>query len=141
MKKILLALVMGMMCSAAHAQKIYSTDRAYEADVKVFVTDKEYKADLIVFETDKDYRAKASENKGIWFFTDRPFQADKKVYFVDKEYQADLIILYTDKEYRAGWKKNSKKYLLGTQASGLNWIGRLDWIVSLRLAKITKTIK
>ena len=49
------------------AQKIYSIDHEYQADIKVFVMDSEYKADLIVYKTDKEYRAKVSENKGIWY--------------------------------------------------------------------------
>ncbi len=96
----------------ASAQKIYSVDHPYQADIKVYVTDKEYRADLVVFKTDREYRAKSNENKGIWFFTNRSFNADKKVYFVEHEYQADLIVYFTDKEYRAGWKKSDKKPLL-----------------------------
>ncbi len=70
-------LLVGMSMSA---QKIYSVDHEYQADIKVFVVDSEYKADLIVYKTDKEYRAKASENKGIWFICPRQYQADKKVF-------------------------------------------------------------
>lgn len=108
---IALCLVAGCFFSAS-AQKIYSVDKEYQADIKVFVVDKDYRADIIVFKTDKEYKAKANENKGIWYFTSSPYRADKKVYFVDKEYQADLKVFFTDKEYRAGWKKNEKKHLL-----------------------------
>ena len=101
-------------CLSGHcnAQKIYSVDHGYQADVKVFVADAEYKADLVVFKTNREYRAKKEENKGIWFFTDRAYQADKKVYFVDRAYQADLKVFFTDKEYRAGWKNHDKKPLM-----------------------------
>lgn len=102
-----------LLCgSGGEAQKIYSVDNRYQADVKVFVVDHEYQADLVVYKTDKNYRAKKSENKGIWFFTPNVYQADKKVFFVDYEYQADLKVYFTDKEYRAGWKKNDKKPLM-----------------------------
>jgi hypothetical protein len=74
--------------------------------------DSEYRADLVVYKTDKEYRAKASENKGIWFFTDKQYRADKKVYFTDNEYQADLKVYFTDKEYRAGWKNKEKQPLM-----------------------------
>lgn len=94
------------------AQKIYTVDHDYQADVKAFVVDKDYRADLIVYKTDKSHRAKANENKGIWYFCSTPSQADKKVFFVDKEYRADLKVFFTDKEYRAGWKKNDKKFLM-----------------------------
>lgn len=100
------------ICRSASAQKIYSVERPYQANLKVFVVDKDYKADLVVYKTDKDYKAKANENKGIWYFCDHDYKADKKVYFVDKEYQADLKVFFTDKDYRAGWKKNAKKPLL-----------------------------
>lgn len=88
------------------AQKIYSVDHDYQADVKVFVVDSDYNADLVVFRTDKEYRAKKDENKGIWFFTDKSYRADKKVFFVDREYKADLKVFFTDKEYRSGWRIN-----------------------------------
>lgn len=111
--RFILALIafMAMSCEV-YSQKVYSTKDEYQADIKVFVVDKEYQDDLIVFKTDKDYRAKASENKGIWFFTDKDYRADKKIFFVDREYRADLNIFFTDKESRAGWKDNSKKHLL-----------------------------
>ena len=98
--------------TTALAQKVYSTDYKYQADVNVFVTDREYKADLVVFKTKHSYNAKANENKGIWYFIKHQYDADKKIYFVDHEYQADLIIYFTDKEYKAGWKKNDKKHLM-----------------------------
>lgn len=106
------------MCfTGAHAQKIYSVNSSYQADVKVFMVDHEYQADLIVYKTDKDYRAKKNENKGIWFFTTKEYQADKKVFFVEHEYQADLKVYFTDKEYRAGWKKTKIYAILAVVTS------------------------
>lgn len=80
--RILLTLLVSCVSIVVSAQKIFSVDHEYQADVKVFVVDAEYKADLIVYKTDKDYKAKANENKGIWYFCSRQYQADKKVYFV-----------------------------------------------------------
>lgn len=97
---------------AVSAQKIYSVDHEYQADLKVFVVDSEYKADLVVFKTNKVYRAKKEENKGIWYIIDKAYSADKKIFFVDKEYRADFKVFFTDKESRAGWRKNEKKPLL-----------------------------
>ena len=97
--RVFLLCIFFCLCISVSAQKIYSVDHEYQADIKVFVVDAEYKADLIVFKTDKEYRAKSSENKGIWYICPREYQADKKVFF-------------TDKEYRAGWKKNDKKPLM-----------------------------
>lgn len=94
------------------AQKVYSVDHDYQANIKVIVVDKDYRAYLIVYKTDKSHRAKANENNGIWHFCSTPSQADKTVFFVDKEYRADLKVFFTDKEYRAGWKKNDKKHLM-----------------------------
>ena len=53
-----LPLVCILCFSSANAQKIYSVNSSYQADVKVFVVEHEYQADLIVYKTDKDYRAK-----------------------------------------------------------------------------------
>lgn len=112
-KRFLLIVTLATLSAiTAYAQKIYSVNHEYQADVKVFVVDKEYQADLVVYRTDKEYRAKASENKGIWYICPKAYQADKKVYFTDKEYQADLKIYFTDKEYKAGWKKADKKPLM-----------------------------
>lgn len=44
------------------AQKIYSVEYEYQADIKVFVVDAEYKADLIVYKTDKENRAGWKKN-------------------------------------------------------------------------------
>jgi hypothetical protein len=111
-KFVLVFFILLLTVGAAFGQKIYSTNHQYQADVKVYVVDSEYRADLVVFKTDKEYRAKASENKGIWFFSDKQYRADKKVYFVDSEYQADLKVYFTDKEYRAGWKNKEKQPLM-----------------------------
>lgn len=99
-RKILTAsLLMVISIFVLKAQKIYSVDH-------------EYQADLVVYKTDKEYRAKKEENKGIWFITDKAYCADKKVFLVDREYKADFKVFFTDKEYRAGWKKNDKKPLI-----------------------------
>lgn len=94
------------------AQKVYSVNYEYMADVKVYVVEQEYEADLVVYATKQDYKARKSENKGIWFFCSQDYQADKKIYFVDHAYQADLKIYFTKQEYRAGWKKKQKKNLM-----------------------------
>ena len=65
----------------AQAQKVYSTDHEYQADVTVYVVDHEYQADLLVYKEDHDYQA--SGNEGRWYFVDHDYQADVKVYFVD----------------------------------------------------------
>lgn len=67
------------------AQKLFSVEHEYQADVKVFVVDAEYKADLVVFKTDKDFKAKKSENKGLWYICPCEYQADKKIFFVERE--------------------------------------------------------
>lgn len=86
-------------CPDSSAQKVYSVDNRYQADVKVTVVDLEYREDIVVYKTKQMYKVKANENKGIWFFCDYKYQADLKVFF-------------TDKEYRAGWKHNEKKHLM-----------------------------
>lgn len=112
MKRFVLLCAFVAIAISVMAQKMYSTDSRYQADVVVYVVDAEYKADLIVYKTDKQYRAKGNENKGIWYFTDHSYNADKKIYFTDHEYQADLKVYFTNSEYRAGWRNAKKKPLL-----------------------------
>ncbi|MDE5958524.1 MAG: hypothetical protein K2G78_09525, partial [Muribaculaceae bacterium] len=70
MRRLMLLLpLLGAIFGHAEAQKIYSVDSAYKADVKVYVVDHEYQADLVVYRTDREYKAKKSENKGIWYIT------------------------------------------------------------------------
>lgn len=61
-----IAVIMGTICSVltidVSAQKIFSADREYQADIKVFVIDSEYNADLKVFFTDKEYHAGLKKN-------------------------------------------------------------------------------
>ena len=95
---------------SVNAQKIYSVNADYKADVKVFVVDADYKADLLVYKVDSDY--KAGKNDGKWFFTDADYKADKKIYFVDADYKADLKVYFVNSDYKAGWKNSAKKALL-----------------------------
>ena len=98
MKKIVLSLLIaGGLSIQAKAQKIFSVNSKYDADVKVFVASNKYDADLVVFKCSSKYDAK--DNKGLWFF-------------VDSKYDADLIIFFSNSKYDAAWKKSSKKHLM-----------------------------
>jgi len=110
MKPIVLLLALCAFGFAASAQKIYSVDAEYKAQVKVYVVDAEYKADLLVYKENAEY--KAGNNDGRWFFVDAEYKANKKIYFEDAEYKAELKIYFVDAEYKAGWKNTSKKQLL-----------------------------
>ncbi len=69
MKRILTLLSLFFLTMfSLKAQKVYSVDAPYKADVKVFVVDAEYKADLFVYKVDAEY--KAGNNDGKWYFTD-----------------------------------------------------------------------
>lgn len=58
MKKFLLLVALTLAgTSAVNAQKVYSVDAEYKADVKVYVVDAEYKADLLVYKEDAEYKA------------------------------------------------------------------------------------
>jgi len=92
------------------AQKVYSCDSKYDADVKVYVADSKYDADLCVYKCTSKYDAEG--NEGLWFFEDSKYDAKKKIYFVDSKYDADLIIYFVDSKYDAGWRNNSKKQLM-----------------------------
>ncbi len=110
MKTLLLSALLVCSMTALNAQKIYSVDAEYKADVKVFVVDAEYKADLLVFKEDAEY--KATGNEGKWFFVDAEYKAKKKIYFVDAEYKAGLKVFFVDAEYKAGWKNKSKQAVM-----------------------------
>ena len=99
MNKLLLIILGSIFCLASHAQKVFSVDR-------------EYQADLVVFKTDKRYEASQKENKGVWFFTNAGYEADKKLFFVDQEYKADLKVYFTDLKYKVGWRHNDKKHVM-----------------------------
>lgn len=92
------------------AQKIFSVDSKYDADVKVYVVDSKYDADLCVYKVSSQYDAE--DNKGLWFFEDSKYDADKTIYFVDSKYDADLLIYFVDSKYDAGWRNASKKQLM-----------------------------
>ena len=79
---LVLLLAMVAMLDSVSAQKVFSVDAAYQADVKIFVVDAAYQADLLVFKVDAAYQAE--KNEGLWFFVDAAYQADKKVFFVEK---------------------------------------------------------
>ena len=103
MKILLIFLIASFSFSLSlKAQKIFTVDANYKADIKVFVVDAEYKADLVVFKEKADYQAKG--NEGLWFFVDAAYKADKKIYFVDAEYKSELKIFFCDAEYKAKWR-------------------------------------
>lgn len=57
MKKLLFLIIMVCTTMMAHAQKVYSTDHDYQADVKVYVVDHDYQADLKIYFVNHDYQA------------------------------------------------------------------------------------
>jgi hypothetical protein len=70
---------------------------------KVYSVDADYKADLLVYKVKSDYQA--GNNDGKWFFTDADYKAKKKIYFVNADYKADLKIFFVDSDYKAGRKE------------------------------------
>jgi hypothetical protein len=68
MKKALLLFGFLGLAQLSQAQKIFSVDAEYKANVKVYVVDAEYKADLLVYKENAEY--KAGSNDGKWFFVD-----------------------------------------------------------------------
>lgn len=110
MKKLFLITITLLTTLTINAQKVYSTDQSYKADVKVYVVDQEYQADLLVFKVNADYKAKGNEGK--WFFTDAEYKAVKKIYFTDAAYKADLKVFFVDSEYKSGWKDKSKQHFM-----------------------------
>jgi hypothetical protein len=93
-----------------NAQKIYSSNQSYQAEIKGFVVKYKYQADLKVFKVDQPYKAKG--NSGLWSFTNQSYQAEKKIIFVAYDYQSDLNIYFVNYKYFSGWKNSNKKHLL-----------------------------
>ncbi|NVO04099.1 MAG: hypothetical protein HXX09_15490 [Bacteroidetes bacterium] len=91
------------------AQKVYTVDSKYDADIKVYVCSSKYDADLCVYKVSSAYDV---NDDGLWFFTSSKYDAKKKVYFVDSKYDADLLIYFVDSKYDAKWNNNSKKHLI-----------------------------
>jgi len=109
-KVILLFAIVFSVTMHLSAQKVYSTDSKYDADVKVFVADSKYDADLIVYKCSSKYDADG--NKGLWYFVDSKYDADKKIYFVSSKYDADIIIYFSSSKYDADWRDSSKKHVM-----------------------------
>ena len=58
MKRLLFCAVAALIATvSAYAQKVYSTNYEYQADVKVYVVDYEYQADLKIFFVKNEYQA------------------------------------------------------------------------------------
>ena len=108
--KYLILIIFFFVTPLIKAQKVFSVNKDYKADIKVFVVSSDYKADLLVYKVSSDY--KAVENNGKWFFTDADYKADKKIYFVNSAYKSDLKIYFVEYAYKAGWKNKSKIHLL-----------------------------
>ena len=53
MKRVLFLFTVLLSILCAKAQKVFSTDSQYQADVKVYVVDSEYQADLLVYKAEK----------------------------------------------------------------------------------------
>ncbi len=92
------------------AQKIYSCDSKYDADLKIFVVESKYSADLLVYKAYSRYDAKG--NEGLWHFVESRYDADKLVYFTESKYDADLLIYFVESRYDAGWRNRERIYLL-----------------------------
>ena len=107
---LVLLLAMVSIQNSGSAQKVFSVDAAYQADVNIFVVDAAYQADLLVFKVDAAYQAE--KNEGLWFFVDAPHQADKNVFFAEHAYQADLLIYFVDAKYQAKWEASEKIHLM-----------------------------
>ena len=109
---ILSLLISGLffISSSLKAQKVYSCDNKYDADVIIFVVDSRYDADLLVYKVASRYDT--GSNEGLWHFVESKYDADKKVYFTGSKYDADLLIYFVDSRYDAGWRNKERIYLL-----------------------------
>jgi hypothetical protein len=108
--KMLMIVLLVSLYSNSFAQKVFSEDSKYDAQVKVFVVDSKYDADLCVYKVSSQYDA--TGNTGLWFFEDSKYDADKTIFFVDSKYDADLLIYFVESRYDAQWMNSSKKQLM-----------------------------
>jgi len=110
MKNLILPILALLISYSIKSQKIYSSNKSYQADLKVFVVQHEYQADLKVFKVNQSYQAEG--NSGLWHFVTQEYLSNKKIFFVDYEYQADLKIFFVNYNYQSGWRNSNKKHLL-----------------------------
>ena len=110
MKNLFLPILLLLISCSVRSQKIYSSDKSYQADLKAFVVKHEYQADLKVFKVKHPYQAEG--NSGLWHFVNQEYLSNKKIFFVDYEYQADLKVFFVNYKYQSGWKNSNKKHLL-----------------------------
>ena len=61
MRTILSFIAFACILMNASAQKIYSVDSRYDADIKVYVVDSRYDADLLVYKCDSRYDAEGNK--------------------------------------------------------------------------------
>ena len=96
MKRILFLLAFGLtFVGSASAQKVYSTDHEYQAEVKVYVVDHEYQADLLVYKESHDYQA--TGNEGKWFFVDKDYKADVTVYALRRTCPCRVVLPHDER--------------------------------------------
>jgi len=110
MKNFLLPFLAFLISYSIKSQKIYSSNKSYQADLRVFVVKHEYQADLKVFKVNQPYQAEG--NSGLWHFVGQEYLSNKKIFFVDYEYQADLKVFFVNYKYLSGWRNSNKKHLL-----------------------------
>ena len=79
MKNSLLFIVAFLLSSSLSSQRVFSTNKSYQADIKVFIVSQDYQADLKVFKVNQPYQAKG--NEGLWFFAKQEYKAEKKIIF------------------------------------------------------------
>ncbi len=91
------------------AQKVFSVQHEYQADIKVYQTNDINKADLVVYKV--NYESKATKD-GLWYFTDYDYQAKKRIFFTNEIQRADLTVFFTENMKAIGWRKKSKQHLL-----------------------------
>jgi len=92
------------------AQKVFSCNSRYDADIRVFVTNNRYDADLLVYKVTGQYDAEG--NKGLWYFSENKYDAKKSIWFSESRYDAELLIFFVNNRYEAGWRDKQKIHLL-----------------------------
>jgi len=97
MNKILSFVFLLFVSFGAYSQKVYVTDKPYEADYKVLVVPYVYSANWLVYKCTNEYESKVSGN---WYFVKYKYQADIVICYVKYDYQSNVKVWFVDHPYQ-----------------------------------------
>ena len=102
MKTIKTLILLLLLTAPTFAQKVYVTNKRYEADKLVFKVKYFCEAHLTVCKTDDTNEI---GQKHHWYFVDSKHAADSGwvIFYVDKRYEADMCVYFTTRTPLLGY--------------------------------------